>query len=362
MSGKVAMYQFTYKSLRSMAKYLYVDNHHHVFIECWGDLVDGVCPVNSTAFYIFGKTVDLTENERMTLFREIRQRTFGCYDVKNIEIITSNTCQVTPQYIGRPSCKVDDIVGDKFFRPGDLSGLWFMVARSDLSDFKWDSGVLYSTVNTETGVIKITYTGLRNSRVQECLKIFSIDVSVKQLSNGYIEKMTYLQGGTTTIAQVLYIDDDTFIWYECHGTKLTPYGDCLRNLEHVEVYSRRRKVNTEQMNKLLDIINHKTCLNVEKFVFANHTNKCHLPGITDRGVSPDRANRSCKVEDIPAQKVVNTTLVNCFVFVLISNMNQKYMLQEDYYIKLLKHNYTNNMIILKTHCNVFMHCCANQKD
>lgn len=246
--GVSAVYHLTFKGLRSTAKYLYTDNNHHILLECWTDLTDNVCPTNQTSIYIWGKSFDISSQKRVKLLKQIRQRTFGCYDTKKIHTVRKNTCDVDDPE-GRMSCKVRDVKNMNNFTAESLNGLWFLVARTDLIAFKWDSGVIYFTSH-RPNIINMKYTGVYLSEDPHCLKVFDVNNTMEMNKNGEVVALSYLQGGLKTSARLIYVDDDLFLWYECHGNRLTANGDCQQEHEQVDVYSRRKQINTSLRNKV----------------------------------------------------------------------------------------------------------------
>ena len=64
--------------------------------------------------------------------------------------------------------------------------------------------------------------------------------------------------------------DDHLVTYQCMKSEFLKDGNCEPRSEHVEIYSRRRGLNTEQRDKLLDLAAEKTCFGQQEFIVYQH--------------------------------------------------------------------------------------------
>ena len=70
--------------------------------------------------------------------------------------------------------------------------------------------------------------------------------------------------------KVVYLSEDHLITYQCVDGQFTKEGDCERHSEHVNIFSRRRGLNTEEQQSLLRLAAQKTCFASNEFTFTSH--------------------------------------------------------------------------------------------
>ena len=65
---------------------------------------------------------------------------------------------VTSEPQGHTDCSVDVQNEAADFNVNSVSGLWFVLGYTQVSDITWDAGVVYNRINMH-GQVEMTYTG-----------------------------------------------------------------------------------------------------------------------------------------------------------------------------------------------------------
>jgi hypothetical protein len=75
---------------------------------------------------------------------------------------------------------------------------------------------------------------------------------------------------------VVYVDSNLLVVYECFQEKINARGHCEGRYEHVEIFSRRRGLNTAELTENVNMAARKTCFSYEEFELTTQTS--WLPG------------------------------------------------------------------------------------
>ena len=65
----------------AIAKNLYLDDKYMVEMECKSTLVDGTCPRDQAAFFVYAREHEASRALRTKIIKTIDERTHGCFDV-----------------------------------------------------------------------------------------------------------------------------------------------------------------------------------------------------------------------------------------------------------------------------------------
>jgi lipocalin len=252
--------------------------------------------------YIRRDAVTDDERAKRQLLLDVRERTRTCISTGDLlDVPISDVCEVPAPAKGGESCLYSDIraAHDGFTLP-QLAGTWFLIARtSRVLHMQADSIVMHVAIDNSQ-FVNLSLAFIPSSKMAAGC---SVTMSPAQLiTSRPFELLNTLQLGAknyTTLMTVVYADDDHVIFYECFNRQRTPHGNCDFRNEHVEIFARRRSVNTVERHRLIDIAAQRTCLDLSEFIYTDHSIKCEIPGHLELTHS---ANKSCTVDSYRVAK------------------------------------------------------------
>jgi hypothetical protein len=77
--------------------------------------------------------------------------------------------------------------------------------------------------------------------------------------------------------KVVYLTNDHLITYQCIDSRFVKAGICELQSEQVEIFSRRRGVNTEDQRNLVELAARQSCFARNEFTYARPAGSFSLP-------------------------------------------------------------------------------------